>query len=848
MSKLVQVTNGEYIGANKYTIKDAGGGKSTVDFAPDSVIKEGTPVGAELLNEIQKNSIPSLEAVRRIEGQDEVYDCQVEGIDTFVFDKINFIVNFDLTNTKTTPFLRIGLLKYPIKFLEKTLNLGDLDSGNRVLLVLDKAKQIANIVSFLSDNKNKANVVATIEELKSSTRYKVGDIVEVLGYYAKGDGANHKRKISETDDGSGVQLSNGLWANIVHNGEVDVSWFGAKGDGVTDDAVAIQKAINIANIVAFEGHTFLCKGSLNIKPRLTLKGQFEKTRIDIKNDTDFIHHIDKIYSVLIQNIEFRKISGNGCCIKLFDSDINVGTHLPQVLEIRDCNFKGFKGTTTFKNGETNLASAIYYYGGLECSFYNCSFGDNNIGIYLHEQQQPRVNLCNFSGSRLADILIQGGHNASVQENDFVSLNVANRVVNWKVPDANYTVDGSHLVIFGSESTNILGNKIKQEYNIVSKFNVNININKNYIIFNKYVIKSENDTNINITDNYISSYNNATGNYLDLSNSTNVNILNNCFEYSSLSTYDFLIKIQNRYSNVNIDNNAFGTRKTVNNVLVKTIIELTSSYRGFLNVSNNSFATGGNVIVEKIFNGADEIAGSSFVGNSFYTTGTSEIRDRNFPLFQQGFIFNENGVSFSLNKAGSAYLKSATSYTTELTSDLVLPAGGTQFLTLTVSGGITPNDTLCNANMSLNQANISVTANIYSTNRISITFSNNHTGSLTIPSGTKIYIFALSYNNINLITATSETHAKNNIEYLDTPYMTTKMQQDGVYEDFVSYMDSKLDYDNAQRELESQKQQAFAEGGMENYEEWLATQPMALSMELEPVPSERLMEFKIKYLG
>lgn len=226
MSKLVQVTNGEYIGANKYTIKDAGGGKSTVDFAPDSVIKEGTPVGAELLNEIQKNSIPSLEAVRRIEGQDEVYDCQVEGIDTFVFDKLNFIVNFDLTNTKTTPFLRIGLLKYPIKFLEKTLNLGDLDSNNRVLLELDKTKQIANIVSFLSDNKNKANVVATIEELKSSTRYKVGDIVEVLGYYAKGDGADHKRKIESKidvypDNYYNLCLSNGLWAKRLNSGRVE---------------------------------------------------------------------------------------------------------------------------------------------------------------------------------------------------------------------------------------------------------------------------------------------------------------------------------------------------------------------------------------------------------------------------------------------------------------------------------------------------------------------------------------------------------------------------------------------------------------------------------------------------
>ena len=71
----------------------------------------------------------------------------------------------------------------------------------------------------------KLDKVNTIEELKSQN-LKVDDIVEVLGYYTAGDGANHKRIIASEDDGSGVQLNNGLWANIVHNGEVNVSWFG----------------------------------------------------------------------------------------------------------------------------------------------------------------------------------------------------------------------------------------------------------------------------------------------------------------------------------------------------------------------------------------------------------------------------------------------------------------------------------------------------------------------------------------------------------------------------------------------------------------------------------------------
>ena len=57
----------------------------------------------------------------------------------------------------------------------------------------------------------------TIEDLKSMQFLKSGDVVEVLGYYQAGDGAGHKRVIADSDDGSGVQLSNGLWANTIKN-------------------------------------------------------------------------------------------------------------------------------------------------------------------------------------------------------------------------------------------------------------------------------------------------------------------------------------------------------------------------------------------------------------------------------------------------------------------------------------------------------------------------------------------------------------------------------------------------------------------------------------------------------
>ena len=92
----------------------------------------------------------------------------------------------------------------------------------------------------------RTNTIATLQ----SSNFNVGDFISVGGYYSVGDGANHFRVIASEDDGSGVQIANGLWANIVHSGEVHVSWFGAVSgpeegaENLPDASPAITKAFN----------------------------------------------------------------------------------------------------------------------------------------------------------------------------------------------------------------------------------------------------------------------------------------------------------------------------------------------------------------------------------------------------------------------------------------------------------------------------------------------------------------------------------------------------------------------------------------------------------------------------
>ena len=134
--------------------------------------------------------------------------------------------------------------KYPIKF-KQIINL--MTTNLESVIVNWSGKDLFVDREFVEEKiKEKVRTfeITTIAELQSRKNLKVGDIVEVLGYYSAGDGAGHKRIIANEDDGSGVQLSNKLWANIVHNGEVNVSWFGAKGDGINDDTEIFQKILN----------------------------------------------------------------------------------------------------------------------------------------------------------------------------------------------------------------------------------------------------------------------------------------------------------------------------------------------------------------------------------------------------------------------------------------------------------------------------------------------------------------------------------------------------------------------------------------------------------------------------
>lgn len=85
----------------------------------------------------------------------------------------------------------------------------------------------------------------TIQDMVNDIALKVGMVVDINGYYKPDDGATHKRVIADSDDGSGVQLNNGLWANIIFEDIFNILWLGADNKNKTNNNKCFSKFFDL---------------------------------------------------------------------------------------------------------------------------------------------------------------------------------------------------------------------------------------------------------------------------------------------------------------------------------------------------------------------------------------------------------------------------------------------------------------------------------------------------------------------------------------------------------------------------------------------------------------------------
>ena len=212
---------------NKFKVD---GVEKTIERVTGAVYQEGSDVDATVINEIQKHNVYKCDATRVIEGVNEIYDVAITGSDSFpVFDAL-IVVNFNETNTKDNPLLRLNNLNYSIRkaseFSDIGFSIGTLKGKYFGYIDIASSKFIVfdNInVSLLA--KLESPTFTGTPTAPTSVAGATGEQLANLDFVNSMLGGNTIPAISKATNGY-VKIANGLilqWGNVALGGNRQVT-------------------------------------------------------------------------------------------------------------------------------------------------------------------------------------------------------------------------------------------------------------------------------------------------------------------------------------------------------------------------------------------------------------------------------------------------------------------------------------------------------------------------------------------------------------------------------------------------------------------------------------------------
>lgn len=191
---------------------------------------------------------------------------------------------------------------------------------------------------------------------------------------------------------------------------INVKWFGATGDGVTNDTTALQDALNLKGTIYIPSGTYIVSATLTVGSNTALFGDgassvlssdtADTNMITITSQTDVTIekiklegvlstsngagiYIDGCTDVLIDNIDVTEVSGDG--VRLFN-----GTSKSIVSNSRFYSFNGAMQDSSDIN---------FYYGASYCkALNNQCHGANWHGIKAQSVTATTTNHCLISGN------------------------------------------------------------------------------------------------------------------------------------------------------------------------------------------------------------------------------------------------------------------------------------------------------------------------------------------------------------------------------------------------------------------------------------------------------------------
>jgi hypothetical protein len=178
------------------------------------------------------------------------------------------------------------------------------------------------------------------------------------------------------------------WSALVYN----VKAYGAKGDGITNDALAIQAAINAASAagggtVFFPAGTYLIASQLNVPSFVVLEGASSNASVLVGNFAGFILKFNYIYNE-VRNLKIKghTTTQGSAVAKGIDMEAT-----PHHWNLDNVRFENLIQAFSVKGGYMGTIKDVYVTNCGDAATYACFLGTQTAGGY----ETNNVNYTNF---------------------------------------------------------------------------------------------------------------------------------------------------------------------------------------------------------------------------------------------------------------------------------------------------------------------------------------------------------------------------------------------------------------------------------------------------------------------